>query len=135
MIQFFVPSTPVAQGRPRISARGGFARAYDPAKSRDYKSWVRTCAIEAMTLTGAERYQRDIPLTMRLEVFILRPKSKPKCYELPTTKPDNTNYAKGIEDALNSICYDDDSQITTSIIKKRYASDPGVLVIIHEDKL
>lgn len=37
---------PVAQGRPRFSRQGGFVKAYDPAKSRDYKSYVRLIAAQ-----------------------------------------------------------------------------------------
>ncbi|WP_341532715.1 RusA family crossover junction endodeoxyribonuclease [Latilactobacillus sakei] len=32
-----ITGEPVAAGRPRFSSRGGFAKAYDPKKSRDYK--------------------------------------------------------------------------------------------------
>lgn len=135
MIEFFIPSTPVAQGRPRISTFGGKARAYDPKKSSDYKSWVRQCAVDYMGSMGKEMYQRDVALCMRLEVSIVRPASKPKRCQIPTTKPDCSNYAKGIEDALNSICYHDDSQLSTIMVKKRYAERPGVLVLIWQDKL
>lgn len=37
---------PVAQGRPRFSRQGGFVKAYDLAKSRDYKQYVRLVASE-----------------------------------------------------------------------------------------
>ena len=37
---------PVAQGRPRFSRQGGFVKAYDPAKSRDYKQYFRLVASE-----------------------------------------------------------------------------------------
>lgn len=132
MIEFFIPSTPVPQGRPRFARQTG--RAYDPAKSRDYKSWVRTCALQAMGEAKAKPYQRDIPLCMRLEIYIQRPKSKPKRFELPTTKPDCSNVQKGIEDALESICYEADQQITHVTVQKRYGA-PGVMVMIFEDKL
>lgn len=135
MIEFFIPSTPVAQGRPKASTIGGKVRMYDPKKSADYKTWVRQCAIDHMAMTGKDMYARDIPLCMRIEIFISRPTTKPKRYQIPTTKPDNTNYAKGIEDALNSVCYHDDSQLSTTMQKKRYGERPGVLVLIWEDKL
>lgn len=135
MIEFFIPSTPVAQGRPIVSTVTGRVRMRDPKKSSDYKSWVRQCAVEYMRDMDKEMYARDIPLCMRIEVFIIRPKSKAKRFILPTTKPDCSNYVKGIEDALNSICYHDDSQITTLMVKKRYSERPGVLVYIWEDKV
>jgi Holliday junction resolvase RusA-like endonuclease len=135
MIEFWIPSTPVAQGRPKASTIGDKVRMYDPKKSGEYKNWVRQCAVEYMTMTGKVMFPRDIPLCMRVEIFIVRPKSKPKRYAIPTTKPDNTNYAKGIEDALNSVCYHDDSQLSTTMQKKRYSENPGVRVFIWEDKI
>lgn len=45
---FEVPGEPVAQGRPRFSRRGGFITAYDPAKSRNYKSAVRLMVQQQM---------------------------------------------------------------------------------------
>ena len=135
MIEFFIPSTPVAQGRPIASTRTGKVSMRDPKKSVDYKSWVRNCALDYMGAMGKEMYPRDVPLCMRIEITITRPSSKPKRYQIPTTKPDNTNYAKGIEDALNSICYHDDSQLSTTMQKKRYGERPGVLVLIWEDKM
>ena len=40
-VTFTIPGDPVPQGRPRFSTHGGFARAYDPKKSRDGKSVVK----------------------------------------------------------------------------------------------
>ena len=135
MIDFFIPSTPIAQGRPRFSSRGGFARAYDPKKSRDYKAYVRECAVETMAVLSREPYQKDIPLCVRMEIGIARPVSKPKRCVMPTTKPDSDNYYKAVTDSLNKVCYADDAQITHSIILKRYSEHPGVRVLIYEDKL
>ena len=39
---------PVAQGRPRFTTINGFKRAYDPVKSRNFKQWVRLCAIQVV---------------------------------------------------------------------------------------
>lgn len=145
MIEFFIPSTPVPQGRPRFVKRGKTSVAYDPAKSRDYKSWVRTCGLKAMAEVQATPYQRDIPLCMRLEIYIHRPRGhygsgrnkeqlKDSAPRMPTTKPDCSNVQKGIEDALESICYEADQQITHVTVQKRYGA-PGVLVMLWEDKL
>ena len=57
-LQFTIPGDPVSQGRPRFSTHGGFARAYDPKKSREGKAVVRLCASEALreALDGANLY-------------------------------------------------------------------------------
>lgn len=45
MLKFIVPGEPCAQGRPRFTTIGGYARAYDPAKSKNYKSFVKLVAL------------------------------------------------------------------------------------------
>lgn len=40
--------------------------------------------------------------------------------ELHVKKPDSDNLAKAVTDALNSICYHDDSQIVELIVRKEY---------------
>lgn len=61
----------MAQGRPRFSRQGGFVKAYDPAKSRDYKQYVRLVASEdapEAPVMGAVllslRIYRAIPISM-----------------------------------------------------------------------
>ena len=39
-LTFTIPGEPTAQGRPRFSTHGGFVKAYDPEKSRNYKAYV-----------------------------------------------------------------------------------------------
>ena len=135
MIKFFITGEPVAQGRPRFTSkdRNGdplpFVRTYDPAKS---KNWKETIAWEAKSrgFTSLEG-----PLRMVLTFRLRKPKSVKRKW--PTVKPDLSNMEKGIEDALNKICYKDDSQIVIKESKKEYAKEgfePGVLVMIEEIK-
>ena len=49
-----IPAEPIAQGRPRLSSRGGFARAYDPPKSRSWKAFVADYAERAMEKAGLD---------------------------------------------------------------------------------
>lgn len=132
--EFFIPGTPVAQSRPRFARRGNHAMAYDAAPARDYKAWVRACAVQAMGETAP--VPRDIPLGIRVEIFLARPKSRtPKRYPLPTVKPDCDNVLKGIQDALESICYMADQQIVSATVTKRYATTPGVSVWLWDESL
>ena len=138
MISLIIYGECVAQGRPRFSTRGGFARAYDPAKSKDYKDYIRLAAVEHMRgsppLTGAlalsVRVYRSIPKSMskikatRAEAGEIR----------PITKPDLDNYEKGIKDALKSICWKDDSQIVAhkEPFGKYYSATPRIEVDVME---
>ena len=64
---------PVAQGRPRFSRQGGFVKAYDPAKSRDYKQYVRLVAAKdapEAPVTGA--------VLLSVKIYRALPKSMSK---------------------------------------------------------
>lgn len=133
MIEFFVPGKPVAQSRPRFARRGNFVQTYDAAPAKDYKSWVKHCALTYMENFRVIRFERDIPLVMILSVSIERPKSQKKAV-FPVTKPDCDNFAKGVIDALESILYTADQQIVRLVVSKHYSDRPGVTVTIQEAK-
>ena len=132
--KFELYGEPVAQGRPRFSNRGGHVRAYDPKKSRDYKTLVRE---------AAEAVAPDEPTTgaFRVDIYVYRPipKSFSKVKRLqaiegeiyPTTRPDTDNYVKGVLDAINGLFWHDDSQIVFISANKLYSETPKILVIIY----
>ena len=127
---------PVAQGRPRFSRQGGFVKAYDPAKSRDYKQYVRLVAAQdapEAPVTGA--------VVLSLKIYRAMPKSMSKAKReaalagqlRPTTKPDVSNVLKGVEDALKGLWYVDDSQIVGyGEVGKWYAESPRIEVTMTE---
>ena len=126
-------SEPVAQQRHRYSARGNFVRAYDPKKSRDYKTDLRTIAQEVYR-QRPDFVPFDCALNMMVKTFRSIPKSfsKKKHEEAlagkirPTTKPDLSNYVKGIEDGLNGILWKDDSLIVSESCHKFYSDQPRI---------
>lgn len=134
MISIFIPGTPVAQSRPRFARRGSFVTTYDAAPAKDYKSWVKSCAVEAMQAHGLTIIKRDVPLSLRVVIGLARPKSRPKRHTKPTTKPDCDNVLKGLQDAMESIVYEADQQIVAVSVRKQYSDVPGVIITIHEDK-
>ena len=52
----------------------------------------------------------------------------------PTTKPDCDNIAKAVLDALNHIAYDDDSQVVSLEVQKKYGEEPKTIVTLLELK-
>jgi Holliday junction resolvase RusA-like endonuclease len=135
-ISLTVYGEPAAQGRPRFSMAGGYAKAYDPAKSRGYKDYVRLAAATEM------RGQKPLegPLALCIRVYRATPKSMSRkkaglaeTGELrPTTKPDLDNYVKGIKDALKGICWKDDGQVVAYMqpFGKYYSARPRIEVDI-----
>ncbi|MEW4368602.1 RusA family crossover junction endodeoxyribonuclease [Paenibacillus kandeliae] len=134
MIQFTVLGEPVAQGRPRASTVSGHIRMYDPAKSSDYKDYVRLAAS-----AHAPKILLEGPLSMMLTVYRSTPKSfsnkKTAAAEAgqikPTTKPDVDNYLKGVKDALKGVIWKDDSQVVEVFARKRYSTRPRIEVKIQ----
>ncbi|MEY9096323.1 RusA family crossover junction endodeoxyribonuclease [Paenibacillus sp. RC84] len=132
-LQFTVFGEPVAQGRPKFSTVGGFVKAYDPKKSRDFKDYVKLAASEHRPTSLLEH-----PLILEVNVYRSMPKSfsKKKALAaedglvLPITKPDIDNYVKGIKDALKGIIWKDDSQVADLIARKRYSSTPRIEITI-----
>ena len=136
IVTFTVDGVPVGKGRPKFSSRGSFVRAYTPKKTSDYESTVRLAGKAAM---GASE-PLETPVSLYLYVRVPIPTSYSKkataaCLDgsrKPTKKPDLDNILKAISDALNDVCYKDDSQIVNIHCTKVYASVPGVDVCVKE---
>lgn len=137
-MKFKIPGEPCAQGRPRFTVIRGHAVAFDPAKSKNYKSFVKMLAMDAMD--EQEWKYTELPLRIVICAWETIPKSKTKKFrqdalegkEFPTVKPDLDNVAKTIMDALSGVVYKDDKQIVDLIVKKRYTDqEPHVFVRIE----
>jgi len=135
-IKFTVYGEPVAQGRPKAAVISGRAIVYDPKKSRDFKRDVKAVAqahVPERLLTGAlileAKIYRPIPksFSRKKREAALRGEIR------PTTKPDLKNYISGIEDSLEKVIYENDSQIVGyGDTGKFYGDPPRVEVEIRE---
>lgn len=128
-IKLVIYGEPVAQGRPRFTTVNGFARAYDPAKSRKFKQWVRFCAIqEVKKIDGFKPFQNACVLDVTFYRHIPSSWSKKKRMDAdsglirPITRPDCGNYEKGFYDALTGVIWVDDSIVTDKHVRKRYTA-------------
>lgn len=128
---FEIPGDIQAQERPRFSTAGGFAKAYDPPKSRDFKNFVKLVAADHAPAALIET-------EIRLYVDIYRPipksLSKKKRAEAiagqlrPTKKPDLDNLVKGIKDGMSKVIWHDDAQIVEMTVRKFYSENPRAVV-------
>jgi Holliday junction resolvase RusA-like endonuclease len=135
MIKFTVYGDPIAQGRPKFTTVSGHAKAYDPKKSRSYKSIVYG---EALKVKPAVPFEKPLEVTIKIFRFIPKSFSQKKrklaenCVIRPTTKPDVSNVCKSIEDALNGLIWKDDSQIVHLVVQKFYGEVPRVEIEVSE---
>lgn len=130
-VTFTIPCAPVAKARARVTRNG----TYTPKKTRTFEQTARLLGRAAM---GRLNPTGDA-VTLQMVAFIPVPKAWAKQKRacalagliLPTSRPDLDNYEKAITDALNGICYEDDSQICDVIKSKRYSANPRVHVSVH----
>jgi Holliday junction resolvase RusA-like endonuclease len=130
VIVILVPGAPVPKGRPRVTTRGGFARAFTPAKTRRYEDLIRLEAGRVME--GRDQLQG--PLSVKIRVFLPTPqaiakhKTKGPAAEMgdlrPITRQDVDNFCKAGLDSLNGIVWRDDSQVVELTVSKFYSSRP-----------
>jgi Holliday junction resolvase RusA-like endonuclease len=131
---FVIEGEPIAKGRPRISTRGGFARAYTPEKTRRFETVVAERARAA--IGPIDPYSGPVELEAHFCIAI--PKSWPKRKKLaalegrrhPQGKPDLDNYLKALADGMNGVVYVDDSQIVRLRLSKKYSDEPGIAVTV-----
>lgn len=129
-ITFTVPGDPVPQPRPRVSTRGGFARAYVPKQHpvHEYRGAIASAAADAgLTPTGE-------PLNVVIDAVFVRPKShlrkagvKPDAPRLP--RPDVDNLAKAVLDALQDVI-GDDTHVARLVVEKSYGTEARTTVRI-----
>lgn len=131
-----VSGLPVGKGRPRMTVRGGHARAYTPEKTIRYENLVRT--------TFVSKYPDFKPLSGHLEVNIGAEFPIPKSWSKKkqgeafyvTKKPDIDNIIKSVFDGLNGVAWTDDSLVSEIHAWKKYTKDmPKCLIeIITEEQ-
>ena len=129
-LTFSVPGEPVPQPRPRVSTRGGFARAYVPAKHpvHAYRQSLAAAAVAAgLSETGE-------PLNVVIDAVFERPKShvrksgvRADAPRLP--RPDVDNIAKAVLDALQDVM-GDDSLVARLVVEKSYGQEARTTVRI-----
>ena len=75
-LKIIIPGEPCAQGRPRFAVIKGHAVAFDPAKSKNYKNFVKMLAVQEMA--EQEWRYNEFPLKIYIHVLQSIPKSKSK---------------------------------------------------------
>ena len=133
-LSFSVPGSPIPQPRPRVSTRGGFARAYVPAKHPVHR--YRASVAEAAKAAGAAVSEDAV--AVELTFLFERPAShktkKGLKRDAPTLpREDVDNLAKAVLDALTDAgAWGDDSQVVALTVRKKWSWIPHTLITISE---
>ena len=122
----FVPGVFTGKGRPRLG-RGG--HVYTPTVTVEQERTIGWAAKEAIaTRDGA--WSLAGPMCLRAWFILPIPASwskKRKAAPGPhTSRPDLDNLAKLVLDSCNGILWEDDAQLVTISVGKRYGKQPGV---------
>jgi len=126
-----VPGQPVGKARPRVTRNGAFT----PKKTANFESLVKLSC-------QAQHHgpMLDGPLRMTVHAYFSIPRTWPKWLLREaflenvwhTRKPDGSNVLKAVEDALNGVLYQDDSQIVHAVVLKRYSTEPRTVIEVQE---
>ncbi len=129
-VTFTIAGEPVPQPRPRVSTRGGFARAYVP-KEHPVHAYRQSLAAAARAAGLGETGE---PLNVVIDAVFERPKShlnkagvKPTAPRLP--RPDVDNLAKAVLDALQDVI-GDDTLVARLVVEKSYGQEARTTVRI-----
>ena len=128
---FILDGKPIPKARPRVTHSG---RAFTPKATRDYELSIAEVGRQAMS----GRSPVSEPVTLSVKAFFPIPTSWTKPRQAMaldgtlahTVRPDGSNILKSVEDGLNGIVYQDDSQIVISHIEKYYSDRPRIEVTI-----
>lgn len=132
---FSMAGNPRGKGRPRATARGGFARVYTDPKTRAYEASAKGLAAAAMA--GRQPFTGALSVSMRFRIPV--PKSTTKrdrAAILAGERPyfgayDLDNCVKAISDSMNGIVFADDKQIVRLFATKIASDKPGVDVRVE----
>lgn len=135
-MKLVIKGDPLPAERPRFNNRGGFARVYDPLKSRNYKEEIKKQASKQLSkdyqpFSGAIKV--DICVYRKIQKSVSKKEYARRLSNdvRPTVKPDTDNYIKIILDGLNGLVWLDDNQITDVAAHKYYSDKPRVEVEVH----
>lgn len=119
-IRIWLPGTPVAKARARVTFRNARAQAYTPESTKAWERGARCILDSSLRKNGIWQG----PMQMQIVIFILRPASAKK-RQYPAVRPDGDNYEKAVLDALNGRLFNDDGQVVDLRWMKLYTDNPA----------
>ena len=139
MIRLIIPGEPQGKQRAKvfpIRMKSGLIirRGVTPAKTVAYETLIR----ELFAVTYPGFMPMEGPLSMEVDAYLGIPKSASRKRReameggavVPEKRPDVDNVLKTAADALQGLAFLNDSQIAEAIIRKRFSSQPRMIIRI-----
>jgi Holliday junction resolvase RusA-like endonuclease len=114
-IWFLVEGNPLPKQSYRSTKSGG----YTPARVKAWQNEVAWKAKEAMQNANREIITGSVSV---IYIFVRENRRK----------VDYNNLCKPVDDAMNGIVFEDDSQIINAYVMKKFVGNPGVMVFVFD---
>ena len=135
-VTFFIPGKPRGKGRPRFTRSG---HTYTDDATREYEARIRWAY---KSTPGAGFYPKGVPVYVHICICVPVPVSWPakrrqdalNGVDIPQSKPDIDNVIKAVLDALNTVAWDDDTQVAAVAATRKFVAQgvEGLQVTIEE---
>lgn len=125
---FIIYGKPVTKGSTRSFLHPKTGKVVTTADNTRLKSWTRDCRVIAQAMKP-DMIHKPHAVKLRVEFTYQRPKH-PQASR-PTVRPDLDKTLRAVLDALTSVCYADDSQVTHIETSKAYGPEDKVLVTVE----
>lgn len=133
-IRITISANPVAKGRPRVAFKNGRTWSYTPHKTQAAQEDI----VKRLVKYQHRCFGRHVPVKASVCFYRIKSKWLPKQEALPVRKPDLDNFLKLVLDSLNGVLVEDDAQITSMTVKKRWAGNGKrqgcITVRLEEDR-
>ncbi len=134
-IEFIVLGEPQGKQRPKFARIGKYVSVRTPEKTKAYEKTIQAAFWEQCRNI---KFSEGSQLELKVLAFFKIPKSTSKKKQAamlskeirPTKKPDIDNVLKAVADALNGVCYKDDSCLVKMSGEKFYSDNPGIVIIL-----
>lgn len=138
-VTFSVIGHPQPAGSKTAFKRGSGVNVVDAnPNAKGWQNEVAVVAMQAMIDGGVEMFEG--PVGIAVVFTLMRPKGhygsgrnagvlKDSAPKWPIVKPDSTKLLRGVEDAMTTIVWRDDSQVVEQTVSKVYGSPEGVRVV------
>ena len=123
-ISFFVSGEPQPFPKKASNRKTGMIYTHDPSgHKRGWMQAIAATARESLHEHGLEPFGENDPIYIKMVFYRTKPKSWPKKHLLPHKKPDLDNFGYAVSNALNGVCYWDDSRIVAQVMSKEWADE------------